>query len=298
MMPAGSSDRDTSARSQAQGSGLPRPGRQPRNGKWRSPCIKFSRGKRCSSEFARKLEDALKLLDRASLAWNDGKHEEAIRDLEDAVRIEEACLGPESVAVAIALVQLGAYLFLAGKLPEAENVLLRGVGSLAGFPSREKESVAGKAILIELYLKAGRPAEAEAAASDALDQCARAFGSHSVETIRLLVSAGKAAEAMGKFAEATARFEEALAICDAGSDGLPLEEVLPVVLGALVRVGFASGANEKAMRYLDRLLLVLPDDDPGPEGEDWPDEDGDLEWAAVQDEPERMATRPDQGGDA
>lgn len=233
--------------------------------------VVLSRGKGCDVNVTRRLEQALQKLDQASDAWQQGRHGDAIRLLKEAIDIEQACLGPDSAAVATALPQLGAYLLIAGEFAEAETVLQRGIALLANYPVREKEAVAARALLAELYLKTGRPAEAEATIAEVLPLGERAFGAGSVEVARLLHTRGLAQECLGEHEAAAASFGRALSLCESGPDREHLEAVIPAILGSLVRVSFALGRNEKAMEYLDRLLLQLPDDDTHVEVDD--DED-------------------------
>ncbi len=237
--------------------------------------VVLNRAKGCQADITSRLEKALRLLDQATAAWKGGQREAAIKQLREAIGLEEVCLGAESPAVATALPQLGAYLLIDGQLAEAEIVLNRGIDLLAAYPVREKEMIAAKALLVELYLKTARQAEAEQTVTSALLDGDRVFGAESVEVVRLLHSLGLAREGQGDLGGATGAFGRALSICDTGKDRKTLEPMLPAILGSLVRLAFAGGQSDRAIEYLDRLLLVLPDDD----GLDLTEEDdaGDLD---------------------
>jgi len=217
-----------------------------------------SRHKRCEANVVDRLERALRLLDESTSAWKEGRRGEAIKFLRQAIHIEERALGHQSLAVASALPQFGAYLMIDGQLAESERSLQRGIGLLGRYREKEKEAVAAQALLAELYLKTTRHPDAEAVLAKALPAAVRSYGPDSPEVARLLHSQAIAKEGQGFLSDALALLEQALAVCE--KPGKERADFLPTVLGALVRVDFELGHRVEAMDYLDRLLLMLPDD--------------------------------------
>ncbi len=227
-----------------------------------SNVLPFSRPQRGADPAGEKLQAALALMDQAHAAWQEGRRTEGIRALKEAIRLEEACLGPRSPAVATAYPLLGAYLLLEGDLSAAEAALGRALSLLERLPDRERERIATRALLVELLLKQGRAAGARDILRDLAGACEKAFGARSPEYARILLAGAQAHEALGEIGDATVSYQAALDVCDKSAGGPDMLPVLQAALGALVRLGFASGRQATALEYLDRLLLTIPDEDP------------------------------------
>jgi hypothetical protein len=92
-----------------------------------------------------------------------GRHEEAERWLRESLALRTRTLPAGHWALASSRSALGAHLVLAGRFGEAEPMLLEAEQTLAAALGDRAPIVAdARRRLVDLYVAAGRPAEAEA----------------------------------------------------------------------------------------------------------------------------------------
>jgi tetratricopeptide (TPR) repeat protein len=198
-------------------------------------------------------------MDEATAMWNAGARDHAIALLRRVIAVEAAVIGPESVAVGCARVQLGAYLLVDAQFGEAEAELDQGARRLAQEPDRRREVVAVEALRADLYLKTGRPELARALLINALPAGEREFGPCSVEVVRLLLALGAAEEALSDVAMSEHAYRRALAVCEPQERSAAHADLIPVILASLVRVAFWTGKPGTGHEYLERLLAQISD---------------------------------------
>ncbi|MFL5357743.1 tetratricopeptide repeat protein [Archangium sp.] len=177
---------------------------------------------------------------RGSLDYRQGEYARALADASEALALLERARGPQDVALADVLTNMGMALNAMGRYAEAERPYARALALVEAVYGHEHprraELLNNLATALRLQ---GKVAEAVARYGEALDLAERLLGAEHSNTSIIRMNLGDALSRQGQLAQALPHYERALASLRKGGDGerLRVATVLLSLGNALADLG-------------------------------------------------------------